>query len=158
MILETNILLINPKISDYSQNKRINALINISFPTSIGVLAGYLMASGIEHVNIIDEQVTPLNDNLLFETIYALRKPRVIGLSVLTLNSGRAYELAEKVKMLDPKSKIVFGGIHPTVVPEEVLFRKGVDVVVRGEGEETVKELIALILNGKDFRHILGIS
>lgn len=158
MISEANILLINPKISEYSQNKKINALINISFPTSIGVLAGYLMASGLEHVNIIDEQITPLNDNLLFETIYALRKPRIIGLSVLTLNSGRAYELAGKVKMLDPESKIVFGGIHPTVVPEEVLFRKGVDVVVRGEGEETVKELIALILNGKDFRHILGIS
>ena len=29
---------------------------------------------------------------------------------VLTLNSGRAYELAGKVKVLDPESKIVFGG------------------------------------------------
>lgn len=156
--MKANILLINPKISEYSQNKKINALINISFPTSIGVLAGYLMSSDIESVDIVDEQITPLDDKLLSDRINALRQPRIIGLSVLTLNSGRAYELADKIKSIDPDSVVIFGGIHPTVVPEEVLSKKCVDVVVRGEGEETFKELVVLILNGRHFRHISGIS
>jgi anaerobic magnesium-protoporphyrin IX monomethyl ester cyclase len=153
-----DVLLINPKISEYSQNRKINALINISFPTSIGVLAGYLMASGIERVHIIDEQLDPLSDEALHELIFSLREPRIIGLSVLTLNSGRAFELAAKIKALDQASSVIFGGIHPTVVPEQVLCRPGVDIVVRGEGEETFKELVSLILDGKDILRVAGIS
>lgn len=156
--MKTNILLINPKISEYSQNKRINAIINISFPTSLGVLAGYLKASGIEEINIIDEQIHPIDDKDFAHLIGSLEKPRIIGISVLTLNCGRAYELAEKIKNVDREAVVVFGGIHPTVVPEEVLGEKGVDIVVRGEGEETFKELVQLILKNKDYKDIPGIS
>ncbi|MEW6602007.1 MAG: radical SAM protein, partial [Nitrospirota bacterium] len=156
--METNVLLINPRISETSQNKKINAVINISFPTSLGILAGYLMASGVEKVEIIDEQIRPIDDSGLGGTINSLRKPRIIGLSVLTLNCGRAYELARKIKEIDPESVVVFGGIHPTVATEEVLSRPGIDVAVRCEGEETFKELVHLILAEKPFQGIAGIS
>ncbi|MBA4372539.1 MAG: hypothetical protein C0402_06710 [Thermodesulfovibrio sp.] len=155
---DTNVLLINPRVGESSQNKRINALINITFPTSLGVLAGYLMGSGIHEVNIIDEQIDPLDGDSLSASITTMRKPRIIGLSVLTLNCGRAYELAGMIKAVDPEVLIVFGGIHPTVMPEEVLGNNNVDVVVRGEGEETFKELVHLVIAGKDFSTIPGIS
>jgi anaerobic magnesium-protoporphyrin IX monomethyl ester cyclase len=154
----SNVLLINPGISECSQNKRINRLINISFPTSLGVIAGYLSASGIENVRIMDEQIIAFDDKSLRETIHSLQEPRIIGFSVLTLNCGRAYELAAKVKMIDPEAITVFGGIHPTVATEEVLGRGNIDVVVRGEGENTFKEMVHLILRHKDFKNILGIS
>jgi anaerobic magnesium-protoporphyrin IX monomethyl ester cyclase len=156
--MKANCLLINPKISEYSQNKKINALINISFPTSIGILAGYLMASGIAGVDIVDEQLDPLHDDVLPERVLSLLEPRIIGLSVLTLNSGRAYELAAKIKKVDPACTVVLGGIHPTVIPEEALSRKAVDIAVRGEGEETFEELVRLILAGKDIAGVSGIS
>lgn len=156
--MKPNVLLINSKVSEYSQNRRINALINISFPTSLGILAGYLMASGIEKVEIIDEQLYPIEDKDISDLINSFSKPRIIGFSVLTLNCGRAYELAKKIKVVDPASMIVFGGIHPTVVSEEVLSKKGVDVIVRCEGEETFRELVHLILSQKDFSYIPGIS
>jgi len=156
--MASNILLINPKISEASQNSKINALINITFPTSLGVLAGYVMPSVVESVEIIDEQIRPIQDEALSSILNALDKPRIIGLSVLTLNCGRAYELAEKIKRFDSDSTVVLGGIHPTVAPEEALAKKGVDVVVRGEGEETFKELISLILGNQSHNHIQGIS
>jgi anaerobic magnesium-protoporphyrin IX monomethyl ester cyclase len=87
----------------------------------------------------------------------SLEKPRIVGFSVLTLNCGRAYDLASRIKAVDPEALIVFGGIHPTVAPEEVLSH-AVDVLVRGEGEETLRELIELVLDGKSFDHIKGIS
>ncbi|MFQ5753058.1 MAG: B12-binding domain-containing radical SAM protein, partial [bacterium] len=156
--MKSNILLINPKISNISQNRKVNAMVNITFPTSLGILASYLMSSGIENVNIIDEQIHPLDDGNLSDLIMVLQKPRIIGISVLTLNCGRAYELADKIKRIDQESTIILGGIHPTVVSEDVLSNNGVDITVRGEGEETLKELIQLLLDGKDYKNVQGIS
>ena len=53
---------------------------------------------------------------------------------------------------------MVLGGIHPTVVPDEPLKCKGVDIVVRGEGEETFSELVSLVSDEKDYREIAGVS
>ena len=153
-----HVLLINPRINEASQNRKINAMINITFPTSIGVLAGYLMAGGTEQVDIIDEQIHPIADEAAALQLAAMEVPRIIGISVLTLNCGRAYELARKFKAADPDAVIVFGGIHPTVATEEVLATGVVDIAVRGEGEETFRELVTLILQGKEFRGIDGIS
>ncbi len=158
MISGSHVLLINPKISEASQSKKINAMINITFPTSIGVLAGYLMASGIDKVEIIDEQVHRIADEDVAPLLYSMAAPRIIGISVLTLNCDRAYRLAQQFKKVDPEAIVVFGGIHPTVVPEEVLSLGVVDAVVRGEGEETFRELVTLILQGKEYQNINGIS
>lgn len=155
---KVNVLLINPKISNTSQNRVINRTVNISFPTSLGVIASYLMLFVSDEVKVIDEQINPINDMDLAGLISSLQRPRIIGISVLTLNSGRAYELAEKIKKIDPAATLVLGGIHPTVVAEEALSKEGVDVVVRGEGEETFKEMVRLILDKQDYRNIPGIS
>lgn len=156
--MKSNVLLINPRISEKSQNKKINAVINITFPTSLGTLAAYLMASGVDSVEIIDEQIDPIADSDIVALIGSLEQPRLIGISVLTINSGRAYALAEKIKRVDPECTIVLGGIHPTVLPEEVLSQKSVDVVVRGEGEETLKELLHCVQTEKSYKDLLGIS
>lgn len=156
--MKPNILLINPKISNTSQNRKVNAMVNITFPTSLGMLASYLMSSGIDKVNIVDEQINPIDNSSLSDLIMPLQEPRIIGISALTLNCRRAYELAGKVKKLDKESTIVLGGIHPTVATEEVLEKEGVDIVVRGEGEETFNELVQLILDKKDYKNSKGIS
>lgn len=157
-MMRDSILMINPAINPSSQSKIINAVINTTFPTSLGALAGYLMAKGIASVRMIDEQLHFISDSQLAELVHSLEKPRIIGLSVLTINSKRAYVLAEKIKKIDSETLVVAGGIHPTVVPEEALRLTGIDIVVRGEGEETFYELVHLIFNEKDYSSIKGIS
>lgn len=76
------------------------------------------------------------------------RKPDVVGFSVFTINYQRCLELAREVKILSEKLPIIFGGIHPTSVPETVIREKCVDMVCVGEGEEAVDELLKDIENG----------
>ena len=135
-----NILLINPAIHQASQNKVINAVISKTLPTSIGVLAGYLRGAGIGPLSLVDEQIDFIKKEELEKIILVLHPPRIIGMSVLTINSKRAYMLADAIKAIDPKARITLEGIHPTVVPGEVLKNKNIDVVVRGEGEKTLKK------------------
>jgi radical SAM superfamily enzyme YgiQ (UPF0313 family) len=156
--MSNNILLINPAIHQASQNKVINAVINKTIPTSIGILAGYLRGAGIGPPRLVDEQIDFIKNEELEKKILVLQPPRIIGMSVLTINSKRAYMLADAIKAIDPKATIILGGIHPTVVPDEVLKNKNIDVVVRGEGEKTLKELVDLITNEKDYSQVQGIS
>ncbi|MFA6609424.1 MAG: radical SAM protein [Candidatus Omnitrophota bacterium] len=121
-------------------------------------MASVLIASGLSQPRIIDEQLDPLDDDKLKALMASMKEPRIVGLSVLTINSGRAYEIAEMVKRIDPKAVVVLGGIHPTVLPEEALSHDGVDVVVRGEGEKTFEELVRLVMSGKRYNEIQGIS
>ncbi|MBF0216877.1 MAG: B12-binding domain-containing radical SAM protein [Candidatus Omnitrophica bacterium] len=156
--MKNNVLLINPAVNPASQNRIINESITKVIPTSLGYLAGYLEKIGTKGVSIIDEQIRYMTDLELEATVRALSAPKIVGISVLTITCKRAHEIATKVKRCDRGATVVFGGIHATVLPEEALNNENVDVVVRGEGEETLNELADLMLKGKDFRHIQGIS
>lgn len=65
--------------------------------------------------------------------------PDVIGISFLTLGVLEVYDLALSLKN-EFNVPLIAGGVHPTFEPEEALGN-GFDIVVRGEGEETVREL-----------------
>jgi len=106
------------------------------------------------------ERVHNLDDPVYKEVceVIANERPDVIGISVSTSSYKAALNIAKLSKKLDPNVKIVFGGIHPTVLPEEVLQTKLVDIVVREEGEFTFLEVIKALENGKPIRGILGTS
>jgi len=70
------------------------------------------------------------------------KKPDLVGFSVFTLNYQRALKLARDVKRNNKKLPIIFGGIHPTSVPEVVIKEKAVDMICVGEGEEALFELL----------------
>ncbi|MBW2967017.1 B12-binding domain-containing radical SAM protein [Candidatus Woesearchaeota archaeon] len=77
-----------------------------------------------------------------------------VGITATTPLITCALKLAKYIKKIDSKTKVILGGVHPTVLPEEVLSDDNVDFVVREEGEMTFKELVA----GKDPSDVLGIS
>lgn len=52
-----------------------------------------------------------------------------------------AAKVSRKVKELNPDALAIIGGIHATVLPEEMLLTSDFDVAVIGEGEETVLEI-----------------
>ena len=56
-------------------------------------------------------------------------------------------------KTLGDKILIVFGGPHPTFVPD-IIKQDGVDIVCRGEGEYAILELMQLLSQGKDYTKI----
>lgn len=80
------------------------------------------------------------------------KKPDLVGFSVFTINYQRALRLAREIKRLNKDIPIVFGGIHPTSVPEVVIKEKCVDIVCVGEGEHALLELLEN-LEGKRRRY-----
>jgi anaerobic magnesium-protoporphyrin IX monomethyl ester cyclase len=126
-------------------------------PLGLGYLAAALMRAGYQ-VSALDFNVSGLNLRRV-ENIIEWGKPRVVGISAHTETYGAALEIARKVKLLDEKIKVVLGGPHPSIVPEQVLGETDVDYVVAGEGEETLVELLRHILEGKgDPAEIPGLS
>ncbi len=57
--------------------------------------------------------------------------------------------LAGTAKQVNPETTVVMGGPHATVMYEQVLTEKSVDIVVRGEGELTMAELTHHLLRRK---------
>jgi radical SAM superfamily enzyme YgiQ (UPF0313 family) len=84
----------------------------------------------------------------------ALKKADIIGLSSITSTAPRAFRLADEFRSMG--IPIMMGGPHSTFLPEESL--KHADYVVRGEGEETVVELMEHLESGQSLRDIKGLS
>jgi radical SAM superfamily enzyme YgiQ (UPF0313 family) len=85
-------------------------------------------------------------------------RPDAIGLGCMTVT----YEISKRVmriaRQVDPKIPLVWGGPHPTEVPESVIKEDMVDFVVTGEGEMTAKELFARLADGgSQFDDIAGL-
>lgn len=59
-----------------------------------------------------------------------------VGISILTSTAKRGYEIAREF----PKEKVVFGGVHATLLPDEALTF-GRQVVV-GEAEEVIVDVV----------------
>ncbi len=151
-------ILINPSIHSESQSKAITPFIYNTFPTGLGCLAGYLRQYNNVTPEIVDEQIQPLSGEQLEKLIAGLKEPRIVGFSLLTINCWHAYELADRIKQIDPGVLVVAGGIHATVLPEECLSDRGIDIVVRREGERTISELVDRVQNQKSWYDLQGIS
>jgi radical SAM superfamily enzyme YgiQ (UPF0313 family) len=64
----------------------------------------------------------------------------VVGISAITRTAPQSLELARRLKEAKPRIRVIFGGPHPTALPEEAL--QVADVVVRHEGDHTFPELL----------------
>lgn len=114
------------------------------FPVGLGYLAAAV--EDIANITVIDENV----EDFSIEKIKKIN-PDIVGITATTPSFPRAMEIAAALRDMGPK--IVMGGVHATFVPEEPLSG-GADIVVRGEGEATFREIV----EGKPLADIDGIS
>ena len=82
-------------------------------------------------------------------------KPDLIGLSILSGNSRFSLELSKAIKS-QTDVKIIAGGPHPTVEPEDVLRTFPVDGVCVGEGEGTCLEVVERLENNLPLEGVEG--
>ena len=151
-------LFINPALDKSTQPKVVKKFTYACFPTSIGYLAAYLLQRNNAPVKILDEQIVELSKERLTTELAQLKHPRVVGITNLTPTTKRVIELTEEIKSIDPKITIILGGVHPSVLPEDMLLKSRADIVVRKEGEITLGELYECLKNETDYSKIEGIS
>ncbi|MCR4322403.1 MAG: B12-binding domain-containing radical SAM protein [Candidatus Brocadiaceae bacterium] len=84
-------------------------------------------------------------------------KPTVVGITSKTPNFESASIVARIAKEIDDKIIVIIGGPHPSLISSDIINRKEFDVGVRGEGEETIVELLNNIQYKSEWRHIAGI-
>jgi anaerobic magnesium-protoporphyrin IX monomethyl ester cyclase len=149
------VLLINPATHPFGGF--LSRFVPVGIPVSIGMVSAYLEAHGI-NCKVHDEEITKLTPVLLEEKTRELEKPLVFGISCLTAHVARGYEIAQMIKEQFPDSIVVFGGLHPTTLPEEALKTGFVDYVVRGEGEEVMLQLYRALRGEGSSDDILGVS
>ncbi len=113
--------------------------VSISRPTlphPLLALGSYLKDRGVK-VYLIDEQVCNAKDRL--ERI--IDKVDIIGFSVMTMQISRSLELSDYIKEKYPDKKIIWGGIHCSLLPKQTIKDTFIDYVCVREGEEVLYEL-----------------
>ncbi len=83
----------------------------------------------------------------------------MIGHSGSTSAHPLICDLTRRVRSLNPELRIVYGGVFPTYHHRDILQQvPQIDVIVRGEGEETVRRLMAALEAGSRLDDIPGLA
>lgn len=144
-------------------------------PLGLLYIGGYLARMGLR-IKIID---VPLKEQIrskhFFENIentieavyqkmldeFRKLKTKIAGISCYTPEYFEVIRLARAIKKIDNSVKIIVGGVHPTLYPQDFFDGEtGVDICVLGEGEITTYELCQNILSDgkKKLTEIKGIA
>jgi len=124
-------------------------------PLCLLSLASPLLEAGFR-VALIDGAIEPHLESALARE---LDEALCVGISVLTGPMiGSAIRLSRLVRRARPDLPIIFGGWHPSLLPDQTLAPDFVDLVVRGQGELTLVELAQRLREGKSFEDVRGVS
>jgi anaerobic magnesium-protoporphyrin IX monomethyl ester cyclase len=120
-------------------------------PNAVLALAGSLIRHGFT-VKICDISVDDYRDfdcnDCIFAGISALSDPGIT----------KGLEVAAYIRDKWPHVPLVWGGPHPSALPDQTLGNPLVDLVCRGEGETTVVELANALQHKKSLESIKGLS
>lgn len=124
--------------------------------TRLGLLtiASYIREQGYS-VTILRDDLQAIQKQL---RCIKLAERSIIGITATTDVAPIAFELCAYVKKLYPTALCVIGGNHSTALPERTLRESLFDLVVVGEGELTLAEVIRAWKEGKTFVDIPGIA
>jgi radical SAM superfamily enzyme YgiQ (UPF0313 family) len=85
-------------------------------------------------------------------------QPDVVGLSVMTFQRATAFSIARLIHTLRPETRIVVGGYDPSLAPRAYQACDDIEFIVRGEGEETLSELLRAVEGNAPLDRIAGLA
>ncbi len=148
-----------------AQNDGRMILVNIPFyhagcaeaPLGLAYVAAVLERARVPF-ELLDANGLGMTDEEVLAFVRA-REPAAVGATVMTSMLTASRRLADGLRRLQRPPLLVCGGPHPTISPEETLKRGGADICVRGEGEETILDLLPRLGEGPNgWRAVPGIS
>jgi radical SAM superfamily enzyme YgiQ (UPF0313 family) len=143
---------INPR-----PNELHTTMLNSSPPLGILYIASMLRNAGIE-VSALDQGSGAYSMKQVVDWIMK-ENPDILGFSTLLSSSFTAPKIAKEIKKKNPNIVILFGNHHATFNAERILLKYPyVDIVVRGEGEQTCFELVNCLSEKKCLKEVLGIT
>jgi anaerobic magnesium-protoporphyrin IX monomethyl ester cyclase len=128
-----------------------------SIPIGLAYLAAVLETAGCE-LTVFDCPALGIDHKLLAAKIASF-EPNMVGITSVTPMIESALLAAHVTKETCPNAIIVLGGPHATFMDRQILSEyPDIDIVVRGEGEYTILELVHHLFNSGDIQDVSGIS
>ena len=145
--MKNKILLIYPKFHKVDFDAK-------SYPLGILTIGTLLEKQGYQvklidflvEDNSIDILKKELDDNIL-----------CVGISVMTPQIPNALEISQVVRDYDKNIPIVWGGIHPTLFPEQVIDNSLIDFSIISEGEISFPKLLKSFEGRYDLKNVPGL-
>jgi radical SAM superfamily enzyme YgiQ (UPF0313 family) len=153
------ILLINPpRFSEIIGNNPSIIEEERGFNPPLGLLyiAGYLQTYSHHDVRIIDAQVE-LFDYETLKSEISKTMPDVVGITAMTMTFIDVIETSRIVKEVNTSIKVVLGGPHVNLFPDETIRLGSIDFLVLGEGEKVFLDLVKALEGDQPFENIPGV-
>src|SRR4030042_942635 len=123
-------------------------------PIGLALIAAILERAGYP-VKLLDANALQLKPEAIAA---AVTDTDVIGITAMTPTIGTALDIAHHLKQKSPNFKIILGGAHVTLLPEETLASStDIDIIVRGEADNTVLDLLRALENHQHLNKVAGI-
>ncbi len=123
-------------------------------PMGLALIAAVLERNGYP-VTFLDANALRLQPEALVPMVSGAD---VVCLTAMTPTIGAAISIARCLKRANPDLTIILGGTHATLLPDETLTAAPeIDIIVSGEGEETIIELLPVLENKQPLTDIPGI-
>lgn len=113
-------------------------------PLGLLYLAAILEKNGV-NVKILDLGGVP--ENLWEKNI---EKADIYGITCYTASLTNTQKISNLIKKNYPESYVIIGGAHPSALPEETIKYKNFDIVVKGEAENIIFDIVN---NIKDYKN-----
>ncbi|MCD8055033.1 MAG: B12-binding domain-containing radical SAM protein [Lachnospiraceae bacterium] len=144
--MKTKILLINLPcyltMKDFVDN-------DFNYNPSLGLLAlsEYVSLFGFE-AKVIDYNFGEI-DYAALEEMICEEGFGVVGVTVYTENLNLVLKFVKKIRKIDPRIKVMAGGPHATLKPDEIIKSRYVDFVMAKDGEASLLELMMYLEYGE---------
>jgi len=127
-------------------------------PVGLLSLAAVARSRGYGDVHVLDMKARRLSPEQAIDELVALA-PDVVGLSAMTFEAKCLHTLARLVRERLPRAKVLAGGPHASVAADDVLADPSVDLVLRGEAEDSFPAVLDGLADGRtDWTDERGVS
>jgi radical SAM superfamily enzyme YgiQ (UPF0313 family) len=125
-------------------------------PLALACLSTALKAAG-ENCRVVVHEATVPDEQWLRDVLAC--RPRVVGFSVfMGYKLETAFRLCNLLKKADPSIRTLWGGVHPSLCPKDVLQDASVDWVCIGPGEQTIVDIARFLRGEIDLQSIRSLA
>lgn len=153
-MVQKNILLINPCLSDVYEGAKVKGAVPNYPPLGLLTISGSLLREN-HKVSLLDFDVLGTkNQHEILRKKLVESNPDIVAFGFGSPTYNQCKKMAKIIKEFNKDILIIAGGPHPSAEPQGVLNESCIDVVIYGEGDFAILD----ILNTSDYNKVLGIG